>query len=47
MKIYQIHINATNKLPNEFPEFHNICYKQIKNYIPIMFISLHFELNCL
>jgi hypothetical protein len=30
MKIHQILINNTNKLPDEFPEFHNFCYKQIK-----------------
>jgi hypothetical protein len=30
MKIHQILINDTNKLPDEFPEFHNICYEQIK-----------------
>jgi hypothetical protein len=30
MKIHQILINNTNKLPDEFPEFHNLCYKQIK-----------------
>lgn len=34
MKIHQILINDTNKLPDEFPEFHNICYKQIKNLYP-------------
>jgi mannosyltransferase OCH1-like enzyme len=34
MKIHQILINDTNKLPNEFPEFHNICYKQIKKLYP-------------
>ena len=34
MKIHQILINDTNKLPNEFPEFHNICVEQIKNLYP-------------
>jgi hypothetical protein len=34
MKIHQILINDTNKLPNEFSEFHNICYKQIKKLYP-------------
>jgi hypothetical protein len=34
MKIHQILINDTNKLPNEFPEFHNICYEQIKKLYP-------------
>ena len=34
MKIHQILINDTNKLPDEFPEYHNICYKQIKNLYP-------------
>jgi mannosyltransferase OCH1-like enzyme len=34
MKIHQILINDTNKLPDEFPEFHNICYEQIKKLYP-------------
>lgn len=34
MKIHQILINDTNKLPNELPEFHNICYEQIKKLYP-------------
>jgi len=34
MKIHQILINDTNKSPDEFPEYHNICYKQIKNLYP-------------
>lgn len=34
MKIHQIFINDTNKLPNKFPKFHNICYEQIKNLYP-------------
>ena len=34
MKIHQILKNDTNKLPDEFPEYHNICYKQIKNLYP-------------
>jgi hypothetical protein len=34
MKIHQILINDTNKLPDELPEYHNICYKQIKNLYP-------------
>jgi hypothetical protein len=34
MKIHQILINDTNKLPDEFPEFHNLCYKQIKQLYP-------------
>ena len=34
MKIHQILINDTNKLPDEFPNFHNICYNQIKNLYP-------------
>jgi hypothetical protein len=34
MKIHQIIINDTNKLPDEFPEFHNLCYKQIKQLYP-------------
>lgn len=34
MKIHQILINDTNKLPNDLPEFHNICYEQIKNLYP-------------
>jgi len=34
MKIHQIFINDTNKLPDEFPEFHNICYEQIKKLYP-------------
>jgi hypothetical protein len=34
MKIHQILINDTNKLPNEFPEYHNICYEQIKKLYP-------------
>ena len=34
MKIHQILINDTNKLPNKFPEFHNICYEQIKKLYP-------------
>ena len=34
MKIHQILINDTNKLPDKFPEFHNICYEQIKKLYP-------------
>jgi mannosyltransferase OCH1-like enzyme len=34
MKIHQILINDTNKLPNEFPEFHNICLEQLKKLYP-------------
>jgi hypothetical protein len=34
MKIHQIIINDTNKLPDELPEFHNICYEQIKKLYP-------------
>ncbi len=34
MKIHQILINDTNKLPDEFPEFHNICYEKIKKLYP-------------
>lgn len=34
MKIHQILINDTNKLPSEFPEFHNICMEQIKKLYP-------------
>jgi len=34
MKIHQILINDTNKLPDEFPEFHNICIDQIKKLYP-------------
>lgn len=34
MKIHQILINDENKLPNEFPEFHNTCYEQIKKLYP-------------
>jgi len=34
MKIHQILINDTKKLPDEFPEFHNICYEQIKKIYP-------------
>jgi hypothetical protein len=34
MKIHQILINDTNKLPNKFPKFHNLCYKQIKKLYP-------------
>jgi hypothetical protein len=34
MKIHQILINDTNKLPDEFPNFHNICYDQIKKLYP-------------
>jgi hypothetical protein len=34
MIIHQILINDTNKLPDEFPEFHNICYEQIKKLYP-------------
>jgi len=34
MKVHQILINDTNKLPDELPEYHNICYKQIKNLYP-------------
>jgi mannosyltransferase OCH1-like enzyme len=34
MIIHQIFINDTNKLPDEFPEFHNICYEQIKKLYP-------------
>jgi mannosyltransferase OCH1-like enzyme len=34
MKIHQILINDTNTLPDEFPEFHNICIEQIKKLYP-------------
>lgn len=34
MKIHQVFINDTNKLPNDFPEFHNICVKKIKQLYP-------------
>jgi hypothetical protein len=34
MKIHQIFINDTNKLPNDLPKFHNICYQQIKKLYP-------------
>ena len=34
MKIHQILINDTNKLPDEFPEYHSICYEQIKKLYP-------------
>jgi mannosyltransferase OCH1-like enzyme len=34
MKIHQILINDTNKLPKEFPKFHNICVEQIKKLYP-------------
>jgi hypothetical protein len=34
VKIHQILINDTNKLPDEFPEFHNICIEQIKKLYP-------------
>jgi hypothetical protein len=34
MKIHQILINDMNELPNKFPEFHNICYEQIKKLYP-------------
>jgi mannosyltransferase OCH1-like enzyme len=34
MKIHQILINNTNKLPDELPEFHNICYEKIKKLYP-------------
>jgi hypothetical protein len=34
MKIHQILINDTNNPPDEFPEFHNICYEQIKKLYP-------------
>jgi hypothetical protein len=34
MKIHQILINDTNKLPDDFPKYHNICYEQIKNLYP-------------
>jgi hypothetical protein len=34
MKIHQILINDTNKLPDELPEFHNICYEKIKKLYP-------------
>ena len=34
MKIHQILINDTNKLPDELPDYHNICYEQIKNLYP-------------
>jgi DNA-dependent RNA polymerase auxiliary subunit epsilon len=34
MKIHQILINDTNKLLNKLPEYHNICYKQIKKLYP-------------
>jgi mannosyltransferase OCH1-like enzyme len=30
MKIHQILINDTNKLPDKFPKFHNVCVNQIK-----------------
>jgi hypothetical protein len=34
VKIHQILINDTNKLPDELPEYHNICYEQIKRLYP-------------
>lgn len=34
MKIHQILINDSNKLPDEMPEFHNICHEQIKKLYP-------------
>ena len=34
MKIHQILINDTNKLPDEFPEYYNFCYEQIKKLYP-------------
>ena len=34
MKIHQIFINDSNKLPEEFPKFHNICYEKIKKIYP-------------
>ena len=34
MKIHQILINDSNKIPDELPEFHNICYGQIKEIYP-------------
>jgi hypothetical protein len=34
MKIHQILINDSNKLPEKFPEFHILCYEQIKKLYP-------------
>jgi len=34
MKIHQILINDTNKLPERFPDFHNMCLSQIKKLYP-------------
>lgn len=34
MKIHQILINDTNKLPDKLPEFHNFCFNQIKKIYP-------------
>jgi mannosyltransferase OCH1-like enzyme len=34
MKIHQILINDTNKLPNNFPKYYNFCFKQIKKLYP-------------
>jgi hypothetical protein len=34
MKIHQILINDTNKLPDEFPKLHIICTEQIKKLYP-------------
>lgn len=34
MKIHQILINDTNKLPDEIPKFHMVCYEKIKELYP-------------
>ena len=34
MKIHQILINDTNKLPDKLPKFHNLCFKQLKHLYP-------------
>ena len=41
MKIHQILINDTNRLPDGFPEFYNICYEQIKKLYPNEEYYLH------
>jgi len=34
LKIHQILINDTNKLPSKFPKFHNLCYDQLHRLYP-------------
>lgn len=34
MKIHQILINDLNKLPTKYPDYYNICYKQIEKIYP-------------